>query len=629
MRRLCCSAAFMLFAGCSRPEGSCSEQTFWLDSDGDAYGDATQSIRACAPRSGLADNDSDCDDSNPDVHPGATEVCNGLDDDCDTSSLEGQTWYDDLDGDGYGAAESKLTACDPPDGFVSDGTDCDDSNPDVSPAATESCATAYDDDCDGASPVDIDADSDGDPSLDCPGGGDCNDADPNVHSGAVDTCGDGVDQDCLGGDHACSFAGEYDLVDADAEAIADGALDVKAGGQLAAGDVTGDDVDDIIVGATSANAGKGGGYVVSGAVKGEVLLDDVGFPIASDETTWGAPSSIGIGDLNGDGIEDLALGAPVATRGGQFVAFGPVTGDVTPADYDASLTTGTLYSNCGGGGDLGDLNGDGIDDAAIGAYQDGSIAYASGKAYVEFGPLTGSIDLDEEADVTIDSAREMGFAGYVVKAGRDVDGDGIGDLLASAPYDNTGAHQAGATYVLYGPVALDSFEDATILMGPGTNAFAGNYITFGDYDGDGLADVVTSISSPASVAIVRGPISDASVSLGEADTILESSGGGQTFGWGLATGDLDGDETDELLIGDPNTTVGGLNSGVSYLVVDPPTGSSSITAVAQAVFLGNDAGGLTGAAVAIADIDGSGFGEVIIGAPGLSGVGGIYVVYAD
>ncbi|MES2640207.1 MAG: MopE-related protein [Myxococcota bacterium] len=114
----------------------------------------------------------DCDDRAPDVNPGATETCNGMDDDCDGAVDEadaGVTWYADTDGDGYGTPDTTTTACDAPSGYVGDATDCDDSSAGVAPGLDERC-NGIDDNCDGAvddaSSVDqrtwyIDADGDG------------------------------------------------------------------------------------------------------------------------------------------------------------------------------------------------------------------------------------------------------------------------------------------------------------------------------------------------------------------------------------------------------------------------------------------------------------------------------------
>ncbi len=215
-----------------------------------------------------------------------------------------------------------------------------------------------------------------------------------------------------------------------------------------------------------------------------------------------------------------------------------------------------------------------------------------------------------------------------MKAGKDVNGDGIGDFILNAPYDNTGAHQAGGAYVVYGPVTIGSLEDAAMLTGPTMNAFAGNGITFGDYDGDGFADVVVSVDIPGSVAIVRGPIAAGVTSLAKADAIIEGTTSSY-FGWGLGTGDIEGDGVDELLIGDPVATTGAGGAGIAYLLSDPPTGTSVIGDVARATFLGERANDASGTSVAIGDLDGSGQGDIVIGGSGVGDGGGVDIFYAD
>ena len=163
-------------------------------------------------------DDTDCDDTDAGVNPGATEVCNGIDDDCDglvDESGGNATWYADTDGDGYGDANSTTVACTAPPGYVSDDTDCDDTDAGVNPGATEVC-NGIDDDCDGL--VDESggnatwyADTDGDGYGDAgstvtactqpPGyvadNTDCDDTNGSINPSADEVC-DGVDNDCDG-----------------------------------------------------------------------------------------------------------------------------------------------------------------------------------------------------------------------------------------------------------------------------------------------------------------------------------------------------------------------------------------------------------------------------------------------
>ncbi|MBK9321067.1 MAG: T9SS type A sorting domain-containing protein [Bacteroidetes bacterium] len=201
------------------------QATWYADADGDTYGNNAVSVLACFQPMGYVANNTDCNDGNIAVNPGATEVCNTIDDDCDgliddaDPSITGQaTWYADADGDTYGNNAVSVLACFQPMGYVANNTDCNDGNIAVNPGATEIC-NGIDDDCDGltddADPSVVgqgtyytDGDNDGygagAPIVTCfqPGGtsltnDDCNDGNPAVNPGATEIC-DSIDDDCDG-----------------------------------------------------------------------------------------------------------------------------------------------------------------------------------------------------------------------------------------------------------------------------------------------------------------------------------------------------------------------------------------------------------------------------------------------
>ncbi len=127
--------------------------TWWIDLDSDGYGNPILTSMACDQPSGYVDNSDDCNDLQPDAWPGNTEVCDGLDNDCDGDADEDDAddataWYADSDGDGFGDADTSATQCEAPSDYVSGSTDCDDSDATINPSALEQCDGA-DNDCDG------------------------------------------------------------------------------------------------------------------------------------------------------------------------------------------------------------------------------------------------------------------------------------------------------------------------------------------------------------------------------------------------------------------------------------------------------------------------------------------------
>ncbi len=203
--------------------------TYYADVDEDTYGTAGTTQVACEQPTGYVANSTDCDDTDVDVNPGATETCNDVDDDCDGSTDEGlttSTYYEDADSDGYGDSTETATDCAQPTGYVTDATDCDDTDADVNPGEQEVCDNDVDDDCDGTTDEEdatwyIDADSDtyGDSTVsqvicEQPTGyvadaTDCDDTDAEVNTAAEEVCDDSIDNNCDGSiDENCSSEGD-------------------------------------------------------------------------------------------------------------------------------------------------------------------------------------------------------------------------------------------------------------------------------------------------------------------------------------------------------------------------------------------------------------------------------------
>ena len=187
-------------------------RNWWADADGDTYGNGAANATGNAAPTGYVGNHSDCNDGNENIHPGASEIVgNGVDEDCDGADLK--TWYADGDGDTYGTATT-TTANTKPAGYASRGGDCDDADPGINPGATDVPWNGVDEDCGGADDRDWFRDGDGDffgdPNKtvvdDFPPigyrftAGDCNDADAAINPSATEIADNGVDEDCDGFD---------------------------------------------------------------------------------------------------------------------------------------------------------------------------------------------------------------------------------------------------------------------------------------------------------------------------------------------------------------------------------------------------------------------------------------------
>lgn len=127
-----------------------SSTTYYADSDNDGYGNPSVFVSQCSQPSGYVTNSGDCDDTDPGVNPGASEVCDNIDNNCNSQIDEGvtTTYYLDNDNDGYGDPNNSTAACSAPANYVANSQDCDDNDSNINPNASETC-DGVDNDCDG------------------------------------------------------------------------------------------------------------------------------------------------------------------------------------------------------------------------------------------------------------------------------------------------------------------------------------------------------------------------------------------------------------------------------------------------------------------------------------------------
>ncbi|MFH1464574.1 MAG: MopE-related protein [Pseudomonadota bacterium] len=645
--------------GLVNEDDSADAPTWYADADGDGYGDAAVPRQACSLPSGHSADDTDCDDARALSHPGATEYCNGVDDDCDGTTdepdaVDALTWYLDDDGEGYGIATATTAACSLPSGYSALATDCDDAHADAHPGATEHC-DGYDDDCDGLvdeadaadAPtwyIDYDRDGYGSPSYtaracSAPSGyvepdTDCDDTDASVYPGAPEICGDGVNNDCDGGwFDDCGWLGDVDLSTADAILLGEASAD-NAGYSLATGgDFDGDGAPDLLVGAMDSDLGtydSGAVYVVRGpaAASTTSLAGAVATFIGEDSRDYAGTSVAWAGDTDADGYDDALIGSQTSSA---WLVLGPVTGDLDLSDADAELYGSSSYLVGYAVAGAGDTDADGYDDLLVGSQ--------NSRAYLWEGPVSGS-QSTSHADAYFYSWSTNDGTGEAIAGGADVDGDGHDDVLIGAPgVDATGTN-AGAAYLVLGPmhgsVLLSSSADLGVYGESSYDAAGVSVALAGDVDGDGLPDLLVGATgdddggSGAGAAYVVAGTSTGSLSLASATMKLWGEAAGDAAGFSVAgVGDLDIDGLDDLLIGAPSHDGGATDAGAAYLVLTGADGSTALSS-ATATFLGGVTEDYAGyCVIGGGDLDLDGLPELLVAAPwqdsAASNAGAIYL----
>jgi len=438
-----------------------------------------------------------------------------------------------------------------------------------------------------------------------------------------------------------------------------------AGASVSSADLNGDGFSDIITAAAGDPYGvkKGAVYVTYGKAGGfadtEVTATNFAFT-AFDGTNVGKSVS-SAGDINGDGLADLIVGATGSifgeSDGEAYVIFGsrkltdiniPTNGTI-PAKQGFKIFGGdtkTLGYSVSG---TGDVNGDGFDDIVVGAAGNYT-NLVPGVAYVVFGSAQAkTLDLGTLNGnngfkfASVDKGNA--FGGSVSNVG-DINGDGYDEIIVGSIFTDKGATNTGASYVLFGK--KDGFANTTTAQLNGKNGFeipgvvAGGFSGFavsggGDINGDGLADLVVTSVYTSSVYVVFGSTKPFAKSLNLAG-LQGSNGfvlsGDATSRFGMSAnlaGDVNGDGYDDLLIGE--TGAGGEKGG-AYIVFGKAKGFGRLSTADIKGELGFKINGVTesdsaGVAVnAAGDVNGDGFDDLIIGASASNKNTGVaYVVY--
>jgi hypothetical protein len=283
----------------------------------------------------------------------------------------------------------------------------------------------------------------------------------------------------------------------------------------------------------------------------------------------------------------------------------------------------------------GDVNGDGVTDLVVGDPSNSSVAEFAGRAYLFHGPLTTNIS-SSSAVATISAEAFGDNLGFSVASAGDVNGDGIDDILIGARSNDTNGIQSGRVYLFYGPVSgsLSATSADAIIFGATFNEVGRAVAPAGDLNGDGFDDIVlgTDIAGAGSrgqVFIFNGPLAGQR-SVATANAIITGSFANESFGESVASaGDVNGDGTNDIIVGAPRFPLDGAGTGRAY-VFDGPVAGTLIATQANAIIFGEAVNDGFGRSVAAGgDINGDGIADVIVGADQLFGVGAgkAYVLY--
>ena len=604
----------------------------------------------------------DCNDTDASIYPGAVE-----------------TWYDGTDTDCLGDDDYDADADgerDPTGG----GIDCNDTDASIYPGAPETWYDGVDSDC--AEDNDFDADADGF-EADTEGGDDCSDEDADIYPGAPETWYDGIDSDCAedndfdadaDGFEADGYGGQdcddnsditwpnadevIDGTDNDCNGIDDdfqvdesyGALSVQGtdsgggvGAALAIGDIDGDGLPDAAILQTSdlyySDSGGGAVHLLLNAdLQSSTSVTSATYQIVADTASGELDGVRFISDINNDSVAELLVtstnsrqGPNVIGRAGLFAS-----SELSSTVPELSEAERVLEGSGGAFGTAAaswpDMDGDGLDELVLTAPNMGG----SGAVYLWWSDdLSGSGTMSVADAVALSGAANGDELGADVVGMADLNGDGYGELVIGAPGVDS---EAGSVYLLQGSPSQVSGQITgrawMTVTGDSEGDRTGDTLAIGDVDGDGEDDLIIAATSEDTRAgrvhvVLSTDFAAGSSTLSSIDHV--SYGGASISGYAgsaLASGgDMNGDGMEDILIGGPGNSNGNTDAGETWAVLSGESGNRALVNAASSFY--GSADEQVGSAVGMADINGDGMDDILIGVPGesslLSGEGAVYI----
>jgi hypothetical protein len=403
---------------------------------------------------------------------------------------------------------------------------------------------------------------------------------------------------------------------------ADAQLGIAVAG---AGDVNGDGYGDVVVGAMyfdNVETAEGKVWVYHGSATGLPAAASPSWTAEGNQASANFGVSVAsAGDVNGDGYADLVVGArgyddPESNEGAAFVYFGSSAGLPAAPSWTGEINQASASFGTSVGG-AGDVNGDGYSDVIVGAhtYQNGQSI--EGAAFVFHGAASG---LPTSASWTGDSDQADAWFGWSVASAGDVDGDGYADVIVGAVYYDNGQANEGRAFVYQGSAAGLSTSASWTAESDQANARFGNSVaSAGDVNGDGYADVIV-----GSWVYDNGELDEGRAFVyhgsskglsSNASWTAEGDQASAIFGVSVASaGDVNGDGYADVIVGADAYDNGQNNEGRVFVYHGSPSG---LAVGASWSTESNQVDALLGwSAASAGDVNGDGYGDVIVGAYG-------------